>query len=93
MILLFLTSISKNLYYRTAQFVENKTINNFKKAIKEIIQIYNNMAGFHIEEIRSDNDFQTLKDPIFEEFEICMHFSNPQEHIPEAKQNNFWIKR
>ena len=59
--LLFLTSISKNLYYRTAQFVENKTINNFKNAIKEIIQLYNK-AGFSIKEIRSDNEFRPLEE-------------------------------
>ena len=43
--LMFLTTISKNLYYRTAQYIESKSINYYKQAIKEIIMIYNK-AGF-----------------------------------------------
>ena len=43
--LIFLTTISKNLYYRTAQYIESKSINYYKQAIKEIIMIYNK-AGF-----------------------------------------------
>ena len=54
--LTFLTTISKNLYYRTAQFIERKTVSNYTEAIKEILQVYNK-AGFRVTEIRSDNEF------------------------------------
>ena len=54
--LLFLTTISKNMCYCTAQFIESKTVSNYKEALVEIIQLYNK-AGFKIAKIRSDNKF------------------------------------
>jgi len=85
--LMFLTTISKNLFYRTAQYIESKSIGYYKQALKEIITIYNK-AGFRITKIRGDNEFQPLKDIMFDEFGINMNFANPQEHVPEAERNN-----
>jgi hypothetical protein len=89
--LMFLTTISKNLYYRTAQYIKSKSIGHYKQAIKEIITIYNK-AGFRITKIREDNKFQLLKDTMFDNFGINMNFANPQEHVPEAEHNNRVIK-
>ena len=41
----FLTSISRNIYYRTAQYVMKKEATEYLEAIEEIIAIYNR-AGF-----------------------------------------------
>jgi hypothetical protein len=46
----FLTTISKNIFYRTAQFIDKKTVSNYTEALKEILQVYNK-AGFHVMEI------------------------------------------
>jgi hypothetical protein len=54
--LTFLTTISKNLYYQSAQFINKKTVSNYTKAIKDILQVYNK-ARFHVTEIQSDNKF------------------------------------
>jgi hypothetical protein len=54
----FLTTISKNICYRTAQFIASKLISLYKEALKEVIQIYNK-AGFKIIEIR----LKTNSDP------------------------------
>jgi hypothetical protein len=51
-----------------------------------------NKAGFKIKEIRSDNEFRPMQDPLLNDFGICMNFSNPQEHVPEAERNNQVIK-
>jgi hypothetical protein len=48
--MLFLTTVSKNILYQTAQYVESKSISQFKEALKEIIMLYNK-AGFKIKEI------------------------------------------
>jgi hypothetical protein len=48
--LTFLMTISKNIYYRTAQFINKKTVTNYTEAIKDILQVYNK-AGFHVKEI------------------------------------------
>ena len=79
--MLFLTTVSKNIFYRTAQYVESKSISRFKEALKEIIMLYNK-AGFKIKEIRSDNEFRPLQEALLNDFGICMNFSNPQEHVP-----------
>ena len=41
----FLTSISRNIYYRTAQYVMKKEATEYLEAIEQIIAIYNR-AGF-----------------------------------------------
>ena len=89
--LLFLTTISKNLHYRTAQYIDSRATKNYVSAIKDIIQIYN-CAGFKITKIRGDNEFQPLLQQMHDEFGIKMNFSNPQEHVPEAERNNRVIK-
>jgi hypothetical protein len=87
----FLTMISKNLQYRTAQYIESRAVKNYISALKDIIRIYN-CAGFKITEIRGDNEFQPLLASMSDEFGIRMNFSNPQEHVPEAERNNRVIK-
>ena len=52
----FLTTISRNIYYRTAQFVIKKEATEYLEAIKEIIAIYN-QAGFRMVKILADNEF------------------------------------
>jgi hypothetical protein len=38
--LTFLTTISKNIYNRSAQFIDKKTVSNDTEAIKDILQVY-----------------------------------------------------
>jgi hypothetical protein len=54
--LTFLTTISKNIFYRTAQFIDKKTVSNYTETLREILQVYNK-AGFHVMEIQSNNKF------------------------------------
>jgi ribosome-interacting GTPase 1 len=83
-----LTTISKNLFYRTAQYIENKSIEYYKQALKEIY----NKAGFRIIKIQGDNELQLLKDTMFDEFEINMNFAKPQEYVLDAERINPVIK-
>jgi alpha-mannosidase len=73
-----------------SKFNRSKSIVHYK-APKETIIIYNK-AGFQITKIQGDNEFQLLKDAIFDDFGINMNFANPQEHVLEAKCNNRVIK-
>jgi hypothetical protein len=50
--LMFLTTISKNLYYRTAQYIESKSISYYKQALKEIITIYNIFHQKHLDYLK-----------------------------------------
>jgi hypothetical protein len=87
----FLTTISKNICYQTAQFIATKLISLYQEALKEVIQVYNK-AGFKIVQIRANNEFRPLKDAMLDPFGIKMNFANPQEHVSEAEQNHQIIK-
>ena len=56
----FLTTISRNIYYRTAQSVMKKETTEYLEAIEEIIATYN-QAGFHVMKILADNEFRPLE--------------------------------
>ena len=43
--IVFLTAVSKNLQYRTAQFVKHQTAEVYREALKELFRIYNT-GGF-----------------------------------------------
>ena len=89
--LVFLTTISRNIYYRTAQFIPRQTIDQYKIALTSVIQCYNK-GGFRIGHIHADNEFRPLLAPLEDEFRIHINFANPQDHVPEAERNNRTIK-
>ena len=80
----FLTTVSRNIYYRTAQFVMKKEATEYLEAIKEIIATYNR-AGFCVAKILADNEFQPLEESLRDDFDIEMNFAAAQEHVPEAE--------
>ena len=87
----FLTTISQNLYYRTAQWVQHQTSEVFKAALGSVFRVYN-LGGFRVTQIRCDNEFRPLMDPLANEFAVAINYANPQEHVPEAERNNRVIK-
>ena len=74
----------ENICYRTSQFVIDKSVSSYQAALHEVFKIYNK-AGFHIREIRCDNEFKPLQSVLQETYGINVNFANPQEHVPEAK--------
>jgi hypothetical protein len=87
----FLTTISKNIQYRTAQWVKKQTPEVYHACLGQVLQIYN-MGGFRVTNARCDNEFCPLMDPLANEFGVTINYANPQEHVPEAEQNNRVIK-
>ena len=87
----FLTTISRNIYYRTAQWVQNHTSEVYHDALVRVFRIYNT-SGFRITKIHCDNEFRSLLEPLAREFRVEMNYANPQEHVPEAERNNRVIK-
>ena len=87
----FFTSISRNLYYRTAQFMPSRTDESLRAAIDEVFRVYNS-CGFTISKLLCDNEFKPLFDPLMDTLDIEMEYSAPQAHIPEAERNNRTIK-
>ena len=56
---LFLTSISHELYYRTAQYLPTKNKKNYIKYMEEIITIYK-FVEFNINSIHFDKEFRYI---------------------------------
>jgi hypothetical protein len=87
----FLTTISRNIMYRTAQFLKSQTTETYKESLNAIIRLYNK-GGFRVSTIHADNAFRPLIQDLQDDFDIDMKFSNPNEHVPEAERNNRTIK-
>ena len=87
----FLTSISKRIMYRTAQFLPTRTAEDLRSAIDAIFRIYND-AGFTITNVYCDNEFKPLFDEVKDDLDITMHYSGPDEHVPESERNNRTLK-
>ena len=87
----FLTTVSRNLQYRTAQYVKHQTPEVYRDLLGQIFRVYNT-GGFQITSIRCDNEFRPLIEPLADDFNVVMNFANPQEHVPEAERNNRVIK-
>eukprot|EP00978_Attheya_sp_CCMP212_P001666 scaffold3444_cov50-Attheya_sp.AAC.2 len=87
----FLATISKNLFYRTAHYVEGKKPEFYMAAIDSLVIVYT-QGGFQIKKILCDNKFRVLMDPLAFKHHITMNYANPQEHVPEAERNIRVIK-
>ena len=89
--LFFLTTISRSIMYRTAEYVPNKTSEAYRSVLDNVFRIYNT-AGFCITTIHCDNEFRPLMDELRDHYNVTMNYANPQEHVPEAERNNRVIK-
>jgi hypothetical protein len=87
----FLTTVSRHIMYRTAQWLPNQTSKAYRSALGTIISIYNR-AGFSVKTIHCDNEFQPLVQPLSHDYNIGINYANPQEHVPEAERNIRVIK-
>ena len=83
----FLTTISKNIMYRTAGYVPHPTMDEYNKCLKQVLCIYT-LGGFQVTMIHCNNEFCPLIDPFALQFSIQMNYASPQEHVPEAERNN-----
>jgi hypothetical protein len=89
--LTFPTTVSRNIMYRTAEWVPNQTSQAYRSVLDNVFSIYNR-AGFQITIINCDNEFQPLVHELQDVYNVSMYYANPQEHGPEAGRNNRVIK-
>ena len=89
----FLSTISLNLYYRTAHHMPNTTAKDYETPVEEVIGVYR-QGGFTVNKIKCDNEFCPVMDSLAanQRPPITMNYSNPKEHVPEAERNNRVIK-
>ena len=77
----FLTTMSRNIMYRTEQWVKNQTADVYRDNLTQVFRVYNT-GGFKIKTIHCDNEFRPLMEPLSNEFQVTMNYANPQEHVP-----------
>ena len=87
----FLTTITRNIMYRTAEWIPKQTSQAYRSVLDNIFSVYNK-AGIKITTIHCDNEFRPLMQELQDIYEVHMNYANPQEHVPEAERNNRVIK-
>ena len=87
----FLTTIGEPLQFRTCNFIERGTNDEYYKIIDKVLRIYNK-GGFRIKEIHCDGEYKSMMDRVNDELDITMNYANAQDHNPRAERNNRTIK-
>ena len=87
----YMTTISRDLYYRTALSLPTRTERDLYKSLDEVLRMYN-AGGFAITKIYCDGEFKSIMDPVKDDLDVDMEYSAPQAHVPEAERNNRTIK-
>jgi hypothetical protein len=89
----FLTTISHEIFYRTAQYVSSAVASVYNKSLDEIVRLYKH-GQFQITEIHCDNEFHKVMDPfsVKQDPPIRVNYAAAQEHVPRAEQNNRMIQ-
>ena len=87
----FMTSITRNLYYRTAQPIPSRTAKALYDGLDAIFRMYNS-RGFNISKIYADKEFETLMETVKDDLGVTMQYSPSQAHVPEAERNNRVLK-
>jgi hypothetical protein len=89
----FLTMISHEIFYRTAQYVQTNTAAVYEKALDEVLRTYKR-AQFQVPEIHCDNEFHKLMDPFAAKQDpiIKVNYATANEHVIRAERNNRTIQ-
>ena len=83
----FLATISKDIKFRTCQWLEHKTMKVYRSVLQNVFRFYTE-AGFRVATIHSDNEFAPLKGPLKDLLGIQLNVAAADEHVPEAERNN-----
>ena len=86
----FLTTISKNISYRTIKWIPDKTTDTLMKAFDTVFRIYNR-AGFVITKLHCDPEFRHLQ-TVMMDVDIELQLCAAQEHVPEIERSIRVIK-
>ena len=89
----FFTTISHDIFCRTAQYVPSTHAVNYQECMDDIIAIYRS-GDFIVTKINCDNEFHKAFDGYAEAKTppIKVSYSASQEHVPRAERNNRTIQ-
>ena len=89
--LIFLTSISHELYFRTAQPIPSRNKKHYITCMKELLNIYR-FGEFNIKTIHCDQEFKYILHEFAIENNINLICAPSQTHVPRAERNIRTIK-
>jgi hypothetical protein len=92
-LLIFCTTISHEIIYRTSQYAQTNTATVYEKALDEVLHTYKR-AQFQVTEIHCDNEFHKLMYPFVAKQNpiIKVNYATANEHVPRAERNNRTIQ-
>jgi pyruvate formate-lyase activating enzyme-like uncharacterized protein len=78
--LTFLTTVSRRILYKTAEFIPDQTMQSYKNAFVAIFRIYNK-SGFTISMIDCNNELRPIMKYMEDIYNVRMNYANPYEQI------------
>ena len=82
---IFLTTIDKSIKFRSLIPMASKSSDEYYKAIDVIMRHYNK-ADFRIKRIECDREYTALMDPVQDNLDVQMNYTNTNDHVPEAER-------
>ena len=86
-----LTTIDKSIRFRALVPLENRTHEQYYKALDQVLRFYNK-GGFKVRTIFCDGEFCPMMERVSDDLDVVMNYTNAQDHVPEAERNNRTIK-
>lgn len=87
----FFHTISEKINYRTTQWVPQREVEQYQKALEVILKIYV-QAGFHVAYICADREFEPVLTPMRDEFGFQINLASAQEHVPTVERSIRTVK-
>jgi hypothetical protein len=82
-----LTAIDQTIKYQSLVPVETRQHEEYFCALDEILRYYNN-AGLVVTEIHCNGEYHGMVNKVKDDMDVERNFTNAQDHVPEAEQNN-----
>ena len=81
----FLTMIGHPMYYRTCMPLSIENANRIYDALDKVTRTCN-LNKFNIGKIECDGKFKTIMERVKDEMDICLNYTNAQDHVPSSKK-------
>ena len=85
--MMFLATIDRSVRFRSMYNIAHRDHDTFKVILQNIVSLYND-AGFEINVLHCDNEFEAMKQHVKDAHGILLNLSNPGEHQSDAERNN-----
>jgi hypothetical protein len=88
---ILMTTIDRTVKYRSVVPLENHSKKELYRGLDVVLRLYNKSV-FSIKRIHCDSEFRSIMDPVAEDMNVEMNYSNPEGHVPDIERNNRVIK-